>query len=272
MINTLSNIHPAAKIGHNVKIGAFVTIEADVEIGDGTEIGPNACILNGTRMGKNCKIFAGAIIGSIPQDLKYNQEESILRIGNNVTIREYCTINRGTAANYSTEIHDNCLIMAYCHVAHDCVIRANCVLANNVTLAGHIDIGEKTILGGLVAVHQFVRIGAHVMVGGGSLVRKDVPPYIKAAREPLSYAGLNYIGLKRRGFTEEQIHNLHEIYRILYVQGNNTTQGVAKIKALIPDCPERKKVLQFIEKADRGIIRGFRHLNIHKSSNGFSTQ
>lgn len=272
MINTLSNIHPAARIGHNVKIGAFVTIEADVEIGDGTEIGPNACILNGTRMGRNCKIFPGAIIGAIPQDLKFDHEDSILKIGNNVTIREYCTINRGTAANYSTEIHDHCLIMAYCHVAHDCIIRQRCVLANNVTLAGHIEIGEKTILGGLVAVHQFVSIGDHVMVGGGSLVRKDVPPYIKAAREPLSYAGLNFIGLKRRGFSEEQIHNIHEIYRILYVQGNNTTQAVEKIKANIAISPERDNILKFIKQADRGIIRGFRHLNIQKPTNGFSAQ
>ena len=161
MTNTLRNIHPNAKIGKNVKIGPFVTIEEDVIIGDGTEIGPNVCIFNGTRIGENCKIFPGAIVGSVPQDLKFNAEESILKIGNNVTIREYCTINRGTKANYSTEIHDNCLIMAYCHVAHDCVIHENCILANCVNLAGHIEIGKKTVLGGLTAVHQFVRIGDH---------------------------------------------------------------------------------------------------------------
>lgn len=272
MINTLSNIHPGAKIGHNVKIGAFVTIESDVVIGEGTEIGPNVCVLNGTRIGKNCKVFPGAILGAIPQDLKFKDEESKLIIGNNVTIREYCTINRGTQANYTTEIHDNCLIMAYCHVAHDCVIRENCILANCVNLAGHIEIGPKSVLGGLTAVHQFVRIGAHVMVGGGSLVRKDVPPFIKAAREPLSYAGVNFIGLKRRGFTEEQIHEIHEIYRILYIKGNNTTQAVEKIQSTISDSPERSRILNFIEKADRGIIRGFRNLNGHKSSNGISAQ
>ncbi len=272
MINTLSNIHPKAKIGKNVKIGAFVTIEEDVVIGDGTEIGPNVCVLNGTRMGKNCKIFPGAIIGSIPQDLKFDNEESILKIGNNVTIREYCTINRGTRANYSTEIHDNCLIMAYCHIAHDCIIHENCVLANCVNLAGHIEIGPKAVLGGLTAVHQFVRIGEHVMVGGGSLVRKDVPPYIKAAREPLSYAGLNFVGLKRRGFSNDQIHSIHDIYRILYVQGNNTTQAVEIIKSTISASPERDNILQFIKRADRGIIRGFRHLNMQKSNNGFSAQ
>ena len=269
MINTLSNIHPGAKIGHNVKIGAFVTIEEDVIIGDGTEIGPNACILNGTRIGENCKIFPGAIIGSIPQDLKFNGENSVLIIGNNVTIREYCTINRGTEANYSTEIHDNCLIMAYCHIAHDCVIRENCILANCVNLAGHIEIGPKTVLGGLTAVHQFVRIGEHVMVGGGSLVRKDVPPYVKAAREPLSYAGLNFVGLKRRGFSEDQIHTIHDIYRILYVKGYNTTQAVAHIKSNFTSTPERDNILTFIEKADRGIIRGFRNIN---GNHGFSAQ
>ncbi len=270
MTNTLSNIHPNAKIGEGVKIGAFVTIEADVVIGDGTEIGPNVCILNGTRMGKNCKIFPGAIIGSIPQDLKFEEEESILKIGNNVTIREYCTINRGTRANFSTEIHDNCLIMAYCHIAHDCIIRENCVLANCVNLAGHIEIGPKTVLGGLTAVHQFVRIGEYVMVGGGSLVRKDIPPYVKAAREPLSYAGLNSIGLKRRGFSVDQIHNIHNIYRILYVKGYNTTQAVEHIEATFTATPERDNILQFIRKADRGIIRGFRHMNADK--NGFSSQ
>ncbi len=272
MINTLSNVHPNAQIGSDVKIGAFVTVEENVVIGDGTEIGPNVCILNGTRIGKNCKIFPGAIIGSIPQDLKFSDEDSILTIGNNVTIREYCTINRGTRANYSTEIHDNCLIMAYCHIAHDCVIRENCILANCVNLAGHIEIGPKTVLGGLTAVHQFVRIGEYVMVGGGSLVRKDVPPYVKAAREPLSYAGVNFVGLKRRGFSEDQIHNIHDIYRILYVQGNNTTQAVEKIQTTFSATTERDNILDFIKKADRGIIRGFRHLNGHKSSNGFSAQ
>ncbi len=271
MSSTLNNVHPNAKIGRNVKIGPFVTIEEDVVIGDRTEIGPNVCIFNGTRIGENCKIFPGAIVGSVPQDLKFNQEQSVLTIGNNVTIREYCTINRGTRANYSTEIHDNCLIMAYCHVAHDCVIRENCVLANCVNLAGHIEIGPKTVLGGLTAVHQFVRIGDHVMVGGGSLVRKDVPPYIKAAREPLSYAGLNVVGLRRRGFTDDKIHYINDIYRILYVKGYNTTQAIEKIQTSFTDTPERENILKFIKNADRGIIRGFRQMNsLHK--NGISSQ
>ncbi|MEO1518163.1 MAG: acyl-ACP--UDP-N-acetylglucosamine O-acyltransferase [Bacteroidota bacterium] len=266
MNHALRNIHPSAKIGKNVKIGSFVTIEADVEIGDGTEIGPNVCILDGVRMGKNCKIFPGAIIGSIPQDLKFKGEESKLLIGDNVTIREYCTINRGTKANYETVIGNNCLIMAYCHIAHDCIIHDNAVLANSVTLAGHIEIGPKVVVGGLTAVHQFVRIGDHVFVGGGSLVRKDIPPYVKAAREPLAYAGVNSIGLRRRGFSSEQIHNIQDIYRILYVKGNNTSQALAKIEKTIGVTPERDKILDFIRGANRGIIRGFRTLSTGYSS------
>ncbi len=253
------DIHPNAQIGNNVKIGSFVTIEEDVVIGDNCEIHANASVLNGTRMGHSCRVFPGAIIGSIPQDLKYKGEKSILKIGNNVTIREYCTINRGTEANYSTEIMDNCLIMAYCHIAHDCVIRENCILSNSVTLAGHIEIGPKTVMGGLTAVHQFVRIGDHVMVGGGSLVRKDVPPYVKAAREPLAYAGVNSIGLRRRGFSRDQIDNIRDIYRILYIKGYNTSQAMNEIKMRISDTPERTNILSFIQNADRGIIRGLRN-------------
>ncbi|MEM9917274.1 MAG: acyl-ACP--UDP-N-acetylglucosamine O-acyltransferase [Bacteroidota bacterium] len=263
MNHALRNIHPSAKIGENVKIGPFVTIEEDVEIGDGTDIGPNACILNGVRMGKNCKIFPGAIIGSIPQDLKFKGEESKLLIGDNVTIREYCTINRGTKANYETVIGNNCLIMAYCHIAHDCIIHENVVLANSVTLAGHIEVGPKVVVGGLTAIHQFVRIGDHVFVGGGSLVRKDIPPFVKAAREPLAYAGVNSIGLRRRGFSSEQIHNIQDIYRILYIKGYNTTQAVEKIEQTMNVTPERDKILDFIRGANRGIIRGLRNPNSH---------
>ena len=257
----LRNIHPDAQIGNNVTIDPFINIGKDVVIGDNTHIHSFVSILDGVKIGDNCKIFSGAIIGAIPQDLKFEGEQSVLEIGNNVTIREYSTINRGTKANYKTLIEDNCLIMAYVHVAHDCIIRKNCVLANSVNLAGHIEIGEKTVLGGLSAVHQFVKIGDHAMVGGGSLVRKDVPPFIKAAREPLSYAGVNSVGLRRRGFSDEQINTIQSIYRILYVKGYNTTQAVGVIENTISVSPEREKILQFIRKADRGIIRGFRHHN-----------
>lgn len=257
----LQHIHPNAKIGNNVKIDPFVYIASNVVIGDNTWIGPHVSIMDGVRIGDNCKIFPGAIVGSVPQDLKFEDEESILEIGNNVTIREYCTINRGTKANYKTVIGDNCLIMAYVHVAHDCVIGKNCVLANCVNLAGHIEIGEKAVLGGLTAVHQFVRIGDHAMVGGGSLVRKDVPPFIKAAREPLSYTGINSIGLRRRGFTSEQINEIQDIYRVLFIKGFNTSQAVNKIQESFDASPQRDKILGFIQGADRGIIKGFRQLN-----------
>lgn len=269
IINNTSfqNIHPNAKIGNNVKIGSFVTIEEDVEIGDNCEIHPNVVIQNGVRMDEGCKIFPGAIVGSIPQDLKYNGEYTLLEIGKNVTIREYCTINKGTKANFTTKIGDNTLVMAYVHIAHDCVIGNNCILANCVNLAGHITIGDKAILGGLSAVHQFVRIGDNVMVGGGSLVRKDVPPYIKAAREPLSYAGVNTTGLKRRGFDTDTIHTIQDIYRILYIRGYNTSQAIEKIKDSIQEIPEKNNILNFIEKADRGIIKGFRQLNGRSNGN-----
>ena len=254
-------IDAKAKIGENVHIGAFTTVEADVEIGDGTWIGPNVSILNGTKIGTNCRIFQGAIVGAIPQDLKFEGEESVLEIGNNVIIREYCTINRGTKANYATRIHDGCLLMAYVHVAHDCVIGERSILANNVNLAGHIEIGKNAVLGGLTAVHQFVKIGMHTMIGGGSLVRKDVPPFVKAAREPLCYVGVNSIGLRRRGFTNDQINHIQDIYRILYVKSNNTSQAIEIIEATVHASKECDHILSFIRNADRGIMKGFRHLN-----------
>lgn len=219
--NMNNSIHRNARIGRNVEIGSYVTIEEDVVIGDHCKIGPNAIILNGTRMGSHCSVYPGAVIGAAPQDLKFEGEYSTLEIGNHVTIREYCTINRGTRANFKTSIGDHCLLMAYVHVAHDCEIGHHSILANNVNLAGHIQVGNHVVIGGLVAVHQFVKIGDHVMVGGGSLVRKDIPPFVKAAREPLSFVGVNVTGLKRRGFTQEQIHAIQDIYRMLFVRGYN---------------------------------------------------
>ncbi len=254
----LTNIHPNAKIGKNTVVQAFATIEADVVIGENCWIGANAVIMDGTRMGDNCKIFPGAIVGAIPQDLKFNNEYSTLQIGNNVTIREYCTLNRGTDASGTTIIEDDCLLMAYVHIAHDCIVRRRCVLANNVTLAGHIEVGEYAVLGGMVAVHQFVRIGKHTMIGGGSLVRKDVPPYVKAAREPLSYAGLNSIGLRRRGFSKETIHHLQDIYRILFVKGYNTRRAIEIIETTVDATDEREEILAFLQEADRGLMRGFK--------------
>ena len=254
-------VHPKAQLGENVEIGPFTTIGEDVVIGDNCWIGSNVTIMDGTRMGNHCRVFPGAIVGAIPQDLKFENEESLLEIGDHVIIREYCTINRGTKANYVTKIGSQTLVMAYVHVAHDCVIGDHCILANNVNLAGHIHIGDHAILGGLTAVHQFVKIGDHSMIGGGSLVRKDVPPFVKAAREPLCYAGVNSIGLRRRGFTNDQINHIQDIYRILYVNGNNTTQALSLIESTIPASAERDQIIGFIRNADRGIMKGFRHLN-----------
>ena len=256
----LANIDSKAKIGKGVTIHAFATIEEGVEIGEGTWVGPSAVLLKGTKIGNNCKIFPGAIVGAVPQDLKFEGEDSILEIGNNVIIREYCTINRGTMANYKTHIKDNCLLMAYVHVAHDCIISENCILANNVNLAGHVEVGKNVIIGGISAVHQFVKIGDHSMIGGGSLVRKDVPPYVKAAREPLSYAGVNSVGLRRRGFSNKQINHIQDIYRILFVKGYNTRQALRTIEATIKASPEREKILSFLTDTDRGVMKGFRQM------------
>lgn len=256
--NSFRDIHPNAKIGKNAQIGAFVSIEGDVEIGDNCWIAPNAVIMNGTRIGDNCKIFPGAVVGAIPQDLKYKGEETYLIIGDNVTIRECCTLNKGTIADGKTTVGDNTLLMAYVHVAHDCHIANNCILANNTTLAGHIHIGAHAILGGLTAVHQFVRIGAHCMVGGGSLVRKDIPPFITAAREPLSYVGVNSVGLRRRGFERATIHEIENIYRILFLQEKNTKKAIDIIAAEIKNSPIREEILAFVRTGSRGIIRGYR--------------
>lgn len=258
----LTSIHPNAKIGKNVRIDPFVMIEEDVVIGDNTWIGSHAVIMSGTRIGESCKIFPGAVLGAVPQDLKFKDERTTLEIGNNVSIREYCTINLGTSENQSTVIKDNCLLMAYVHVAHDCVVEENCILANNVTLAGHIHLGKYVIIGGLVAVQQFVKIGDHVYLGGGSLVRKNIPPYIKAAREPLSYVGINSIGLRRRGFSSEQVHQIQDVYRILFVKkGFNTKTAIEYIEQEMAETPERDYILDFVKSAHKGIIRGFRHIN-----------
>ncbi|MBK8620202.1 MAG: acyl-ACP--UDP-N-acetylglucosamine O-acyltransferase [Saprospiraceae bacterium] len=252
-------IHPNAKIGQNVKIEHFAYVDEGVEIGDNTWVGPHATIMKGTIIGKNCKIFPGAVVGAIPQDLKYAGEESVLVIEDNVTIRECCTLNRGTAASMLTKIGANSLLMAYVHVAHDCIIGKNCIIANNVNLAGHITIGNNVVVGGVTAVHQFVKIGDHVIVGGGSLVRKDIPPFVKAAREPLSYAGVNSVGLSRRGFAREDINMIHEIYRILFVKHRNVKNAVIEIETTIPHSDYKEQILLFIRDADRGVMKGYKH-------------
>lgn len=254
----LRDIHPDAKIGSNVTIGAFTTIDADTVIGDNCWIGPNVTIFKGARIGNNCQIFPGAVISAVPQDLKYEGEETTVEIGNNVIIREFCTLNRGTKDAWKTAVGDNCLLMAYVHVAHDCIIGKGCILANNTTLAGHIQIEDYARLGGMTAVHQFVRIGGNVMIGGGSLVRKDVPPYVMAAREPLSYAGINRVGLKRAKLAAEDIHHIEDIYRILFVRGYSTRKALTVIESQIEPSIYRDRIVSFVKDAQRGLMKGFR--------------
>jgi len=257
MIQPLAYVNPEAKIANNVVIEPFVTIHKNVEIEEGTWIGSNVTIMEGARIGKNCRIFPGAVISAIPQDLKFEDEDSVARIGDNVTIRECVTVNRGTKASGETKIGNNCLLMAYSHVAHDCIIGDNVILANAVQLAGHVEVGDFAILGGMCAVHQFAKIGLHVIVSGGSLVRKDVPPFTKAAREPLSYAGVNSVGLRRREFSSEKIAEIQEIYRNIYLRGMNNNAALARIEAEMPATKERDDILSFIRDSDRGIMKGF---------------
>jgi UDP-N-acetylglucosamine acyltransferase len=257
MIQPLAYVSPQANIANNVVIDPFVTIHDKVTIGEGTWVGSNVTIFPGTNIGKNCKIFPGAVLGAIPQDLKFGGEATTVVIGDNTTIREFVTINRGTEDREETRVGNNCLLMAYSHVAHDCIINDNVILANSTQLAGHVVIGESAILGGSTLVHQFVNIGRHAMISGGSLVRKDVPPYTKAAREPLSYEGVNSIGLRRRNFTSEKIAEIQQIYRLLYVRGFNTAKAVKIIEAEMQATKERDEILQFIKASDRGVMKGY---------------
>jgi UDP-N-acetylglucosamine acyltransferase len=255
-MSLLSYIHPNAKIGKGVSIEPFSAIYDNVEIGDGTWIGPNVTIFPGARIGKNCKIFPGAVISAIPQDLKFNGEDTTTEIGDNTTIRECVTINRGTTDKMKTAVGSNCLLMAYVHVAHDCILGNNIILANSVTLAGHVQIDDWAILEGLVAVQQFIRIGAHSFLAGGSLVRKNVPPFTKGAREPLQYIGINSVGLRRRGFTNELILEIEDIYRTLYVKGLNVANALTVIEQEAPVSKEKEEILDFIRESKDGIMRG----------------
>jgi len=257
MIQPLSYVHPGAKIAKSVVINPFVTIENNVTIGNGTWIGSNVTIMEGARIGENCKIFPGAVISAIPQDLKFQGEDTIVLIEENTTIRECVTINRGTIASGKTKIGKNCLLMAYSHVAHDCKINNNCIIANGVALAGHVNIDEYAIVGGNSAVHQFVTIGKHSMISGGSLVRKDIPPFVKAAREPLSYIGINSIGLRRRFYPPEKIQEIQELYRIIYLKGMNNSQAVNYIEAEVKVSKERDEIISFIQDSKRGIMKGY---------------
>jgi UDP-N-acetylglucosamine acyltransferase len=256
MISNLAQVSAGASLGEDVVVEAFSTIYDDVVIGARTKIHPNVTIYPGTRIGEDCEVFPGAVIGVIPQDLKFEGEYTTVEIGKNTKIRECVTIHRGTKDKWKTTIGDNCLLMTYVHIAHDCQISNNVILASYVGLSGHVLIDDFAILEGKVAAQQFAHIGAHTFIGGASLIRKDIPPFIKAAREPLTFAGVNSVGLRRRGYSDEQVREIEDIYRILYVQNNNISKGIEAIKENVSDSPIRKMILNFVEGSDKGIIRG----------------
>jgi UDP-N-acetylglucosamine acyltransferase len=257
MRQPLAYIHPDAQIAQNVVIEPFVTIDKNVVIEEGSRIGSNVTIFEGARIGKNCNIYPGAVISAIPQDLKFHGEDSVAIIGNNTTIRECVTVNRGTASKGKTAIGSDCLIMAYCHVAHDSILGNNVIMSNAVQVAGEVQIDDFAIIGGGSLIHQFCHIGSHVMLQGGSHVNKDVPPYVKAGRNPLSYAGINSIGLRRRGYTNETIRDIQEIYRYLYLSGLNNSDAIERIETELPASKERDDIILFIRNSQRGIIKGY---------------
>ncbi|WP_416864532.1 MAG: acyl-ACP--UDP-N-acetylglucosamine O-acyltransferase [Imperialibacter sp.] len=257
MIHPLAYVHPEAKVGPNVTIEPFAVIHHNVEIGEGTWIGSHAVIYEGARIGKNVKIFNGASISTVPQDLKFKGESTETFIGDGTSIREFVTISRGTSDRLKTVVGSDCLIMAYAHVAHDCTIGNNCILGNSVQIAGHVVIDDWAIISGTTAVHQFSRIGSHVMVSGGSLVRKDIPPFTTAGREPLSFCGINSVGLRRRGFSNEKINEIQDIYRYIYFRGLNHSKAIELILAETPHSNERDQIVDFIRSSERGIMKGF---------------
>ena len=253
-IHQFAVVHPDAKIGENVIIGPFVTIDSNVEIGDGTIIDSGAVVRCGARIGKNCHIHANAVVGDVPQDLKFQGEDTLAIIGDNTTIREFVTIHRGTASKGKTVVGSHCLIMAYCHVAHDCVVGDHVIMSNSAQLAGEVVAGDWAIIGGGALVHQFTQIGCHVMIQGGALVNKDIPPYCMAARYPIAYEGVNKVGLHRRGYTSEQIDAIADVYRAIYDSGLNITQSL-EVAGQLPESPERDTIIDFVRASKRGIVR-----------------
>jgi len=256
MRSSLAVIHPEANIGYNVSIGPFAIIEKDVIIGDNCCIHPHAVIYNGARIGTNCEIFPGAVIAGIPQDLKFKGEITTAEIGNNTTIRECVTVNRATASKGRTIVGSNCLIMAYSHVAHDCIVKNHVIIGNASQIAGEVEIDDYAIISGGTLVHQFVKISKHVMVQGGSRVGKDIPPYTLIGREPIVYCGINIVGLRRRGFSNDQVYQIQDIYRTLYTRGLNITEALQCIETEYETSVERDLILNFIKSSKRGILRG----------------
>lgn len=256
MISSLASVSKDAQIGQNVRIDPFAVIHEDVIIGNGTRIHSNVALYPGTRIGEDCEVFPGAVVGVIPQDLKFDNENTTVEIGNNTKIRECVTIHRGTSDKMKTSVGDNCLLMTYVHIAHDCQIGNNVILASYTGLSGHVIIDDFAILEGKVAAQQFAHIGKHAFIGGASLIRKDVPPYIKAAREPLTFAGVNSVGLRRRGYSDEQVREIEDIYRTIYVQNSNLSKGIDAVLQSMDKTPLRDEIVGFIQASDKGVIRG----------------
>ncbi len=257
MISPLAYIHPDARIGSDVTVEPFACIAGDVEIGDGCWIGPGAVIHDGARIGKRCKIHTAASISCLPQDLKFQGEKTTCRIGDDNDIHEYVTISRGTKSTGTTVVGDGNLLMAYVHVAHDCVVGSHCVIANRVSLAGEVHVGDWAVIGGHAAIHQWTRIGAHSMIQGGALLGQDLPPYVIVRNDTLRFAGINKIGLSRRGFTPERIAEIHEACRILFQSGMNYLNGCDEVERTVPQSPERDQLLEFIRTSQRGIIKPY---------------
>ena len=257
MISSLASIHPNAKLGNNVTVDPFAVIHDNVVISDDAHIMSHAVILPNSRIGKHTRIFPGAVIGAIPQDLKYIGEETTVEVGDHTTIRECVTINRGTKDKFKTVVGSHCLLMAYSHVAHDCIVGDHVILANGVQLAGHVEVGDYAIIGGLCGVQQFTRIGRHAYIGGQSAIRKDVPPYVKAAREPMCYMGLNIVGLQRRSFPQEKIDTISRIYHLLFVGNHSTSTAIDLINKQVPDNETKAEILQFVKESKSGIIKRY---------------
>ena len=253
-VHSTAIVNPKAIIGDNVTIGPFSIIEAGVFIGDRTTVGNNVTISSGTHIGKDCKIFHSASIGAIPQDLKYNNEETLLYIGDRTVIREFVSVNKGTSALGKTEIGSDCLLMASVHVAHDCVVGNNVIMSNLTTLGGHVNIDDWVILSGGVLVHQFCNISKHAFIGAGALVTQDVPPFILAAGSPVEYSGINSVGLKRRGFSVDDRKELKKIYKMYFRSKNNRKENLLKIKKELASFKYTKLIIDFIENSERGII------------------
>lgn len=256
MIHSLSSVHPDAKLGEGVQVGPFTSISGDVVIGAGTLIHSNVVIMDGARIGSHCEIFPGSVISAVPQDLKFANEYTTTEIGDHTIIRECVTIHRGTTDKMKTVVGSHCLLMGYVHIAHDCIVGNHCILANYTGLSGHNILGDYVILEGKVGSQQFIEVGSHAFVAGASLIRKNIPPYVKVAREPLTFAGVNTIGLRRRGFSDQAVEQIENAYRIIFVQNQNVSKGLAQVEADLPDSPEIRSIIEFIRRSDKGVIKG----------------